>query len=84
MLAKNTPKPPGYLKPETSEWFRSVVADYELQSHACSRWRRKVGIAASRHARSWKRKASPFLVERAPRHTPRSASNVTPGSHLRD
>lgn len=33
MLAKNTPEPPDYLRPETCEWFRSVVADYELQSH---------------------------------------------------
>ena len=33
MLAKNTPKPPDYLRPEARQWFASVVADYELQSH---------------------------------------------------
>jgi phage terminase small subunit len=33
MLAKNTPEPPDYLQPSTREWFRSVVADWELQSH---------------------------------------------------
>ena len=33
MLAKNTPRPPDYLRPETRQWFASVVADYELQGH---------------------------------------------------
>ena len=33
MLAKNTPQPPAHLRPETREWFRSVVADWALQSH---------------------------------------------------
>ena len=33
MLAKNTPRPPDYLQPETRQWFSSVVADYELQPH---------------------------------------------------
>jgi P27 family predicted phage terminase small subunit len=47
MLAKNTPKPPDYLQPETREWFRSVVADFELEPHhirlltlACEAWDR--------------------------------------------
>ena len=30
MLAKNTPKPPDYLRPETRQWFAS---DYELSPH---------------------------------------------------
>ena len=47
MLAKNTPRPPDYLRPETRQWFASVVADWELQSHhirlltlACESWDR--------------------------------------------
>ena len=47
MLAKNTPKPPDYLRPETRQWFASVVADYELLPHhvrlltlACEAWDR--------------------------------------------
>jgi len=33
MLANNAPQPPAHLGPETREWFRSVVADWALQSH---------------------------------------------------
>ena len=33
MLATNTPKPPDYLRPETRDWFKSVVADYVLDPH---------------------------------------------------
>jgi phage terminase small subunit len=31
--AKNEPQPPDYLRPETRQWFASVVADWDLQSH---------------------------------------------------
>ncbi len=33
MLAKNDPQTPAHLRPATREWFRSVVADFELQPH---------------------------------------------------
>ena len=43
----NTPDPPAHLKPETAEWWRSVLTDYELEDHhvrllrlACESWDR--------------------------------------------
>jgi phage terminase small subunit len=33
VLAKNSPKPPGYLRPETRAWFSGVIADYDMQPH---------------------------------------------------
>ena len=47
MLAKNIPTPPDYLQPATRDWFKSVVADFELDQHhvrlltlACEAWDR--------------------------------------------
>ena len=47
MLAKNVPTPPDYLQPATRDWFKSVVADFELDQHhvrlltlACEAWDR--------------------------------------------
>ena len=28
-----TPEPPTHLRPETAQWRRSVLADYELDAH---------------------------------------------------
>ena len=43
----NTPDPPVHLTPETASWWRSVLADYELEDHhvrllrlACESWDR--------------------------------------------
>ena len=43
----NTPEAPAHLRPETALWWRSVLADYELEEHhlrllhlACEAWDR--------------------------------------------
>ena len=42
-----TPDPPAHLRPETADWWRSVLADYQLEDHhvrllhlACEAWDR--------------------------------------------
>ena len=42
-----TPSPPPHLRPETADWWRSVLADYDLEDHharllhlACEAWDR--------------------------------------------
>ena len=43
----NTPDPPAHLRLETADWWRTVLADYELEQHhvrllhlACEAWDR--------------------------------------------
>ena len=43
----NRPDPPAHLRPETADWWRSVLADYDLEEHhvrllhlACEAWDR--------------------------------------------
>jgi len=33
MVAKITPKPPEYLRPETADWFADVLRSYDLEQH---------------------------------------------------
>ena len=43
----NTPEPPDHLRPQTADWWRSVLLDYDLEEHhvrllhlACGSWDR--------------------------------------------
>ena len=44
---RTTPEPPDHLRPQTADWWRSVLTDYDLEDHhvrllhlACESWDR--------------------------------------------